>query len=144
MKIATANQNTILLTNIAEILTTSGFPIALGYIFGSQITGHATRTSDVDVAVLFPAKTTPMKRFAMRLKLIGMLENALRKPVDLVILNDIKSVFFKFVIISEGKKCLISDEDLMADFELAVMNDYIDFKPFLDSYNDHYVQKHSK
>ncbi len=138
------NHNTVLLQSVAEVFTASGLPIILGYVFGSQIVGHATHTSDVDVAALFSAKTTPAKRFAMRLKLISMLENALRKPVDLVVLNDIKSVFFKFVIISEGKKCFIADEDMMADFELATMNDYIDFKPFLDSYNDHYVQKHSK
>lgn len=143
MKTAIFSENETILENVGTALSASKLPIVTGYVFGSYITGHPTRTSDVDIAVLFPVNTTSMKRFSMRLKLISILESALKKTVDLVVLNDIKSVFFKFIIISEGKKCLIADEDLMADFELTVMNDYIDFKPFLDSYNDHYVQKHA-
>lgn len=130
--------------HISRVLKNANMPIEIGYLFGSQITGDTTSSSDIDIAVLFNKKTTLMQRFNMRLKLMTMLQKTLKKPIDLVVLNDTRSIFFKFVIISEGERCYVKNEDTMADFELTTINDYIDFKPFLDAYNDRYVQKYSQ
>lgn len=129
---------------IERCFTVSSIRVELAYLFGSQITGHAGKASDVDIAVLMPDDMTRMERFNARLKLMGELEKYLQKPIDLVVLNDVTSIFFRFVIISEGVRCFIPDRDVLLDYELRTMNEYIDFKPFLDEYNTKYVEKYSK
>lgn len=115
--------------------------ITLAYIFGSQINGTASRNSDLDVAVLFNSGLTKTQRFNLRLLIIGKLEKILKHRVDLVVFNDLKSLFFKYVIISEGKLLFRASEDKQLDFECKLMGEYFDFKPFLDIQNKNYVKK---
>lgn len=115
--------------------------ITLAYIFGSQINGTASRNSDLDVAVLFNSGLTKTQRFNLRLLIIGKLEKILKHRVDLVVFNDLKSLFFKYVIISEGKLLFRASEDEQLDFECKLMGEYFDFKPFLDIQNKNYVKK---
>ena len=114
--------------------------IALAYVFGSQINGTASRNSDLDVAILFGPNLTKMQRFNLRLLLIGKLEKIFKLKIDLVILNDLRSLFFKYVIISEGKLLFKASEEEHLDFECKLMGEYFDFKPFLDIQNKNYVK----
>lgn len=126
---------------VARFFAKTERDVELVYVFGSQITGHATTESDIDIAILLPRSMTQMQRFKIRLKLAGELEKYLGKQVDLVVLNDIRAIFFRFVIISEGTCCYARSHDEMLDFELRTMNEYIDFKPFLDEYNENYIKR---
>lgn len=60
------------------------------YLFGSVASGRAHRESDVDLAVLLDRQVypTPQQRFDLRLRLIGRLQSAIGRDVDLVVLND--------------------------------------------------------
>lgn len=115
--------------------------IALAYVFGSQADGTANKDSDFDMAILFNPGLTKMQRFNLRLLLIGKLEKILKTKVDLVVLNDLKSLFFKYVIISEGKLIFKNSEETHLDFECKLMSEYFDFKPFLDLQNRNYVER---
>ena len=116
-------------------------PIELVYVFGSFVTGHATKNSDIDIAVLFSEKVSKDKRFSLRLELMGKLSRLFRRDVDAVVLNDTPSLFFQFVIIKEGRAIFYVSEAARADFESRVFGRYFDFAPFLSRYNRHYVQR---
>ena len=124
--------------HIDKILRQSNIDVA--YLFGSHATGTQTRDSDIDIAVLLPKKTTPKKRFETRLQLMELLEKQLGKAIDLIIINDIKSLFFKYVIVKEGKVIYLKSEERRIDFECRTLSLYFDFQPFLELYNKNYVK----
>lgn len=122
------------------------YGVRFAYVFGSQVTGHANRDSDVDIAVMLPQKShtskrESSKRFDIRLKLIPDLSRVLKKEVDVVILNDVKSLFFKYIITKEGQLIYTASEEERVNFEYKIMNDYFDFAPFLEAYNRAYVER---
>lgn len=112
------------------------------YLFGSQATGQATKNSDFDFAVMLSEKIVKKKRFDIRLKLISEISRTLKNDkVEIVVLNNEKSSFFKFVIIKEGKVVFEKDHSARVDFELKTMNEYYDFSPFLNLYNQSYLKR---
>jgi len=114
--------------------------VLFGYIFGSQVTGKTDFESDVDIAVFLDEKRVK-DMFKKRLSLIGKLEGVLKKTTEVVVLNEIKSIFFKFVIIKEGRVVFERDHSQRVDFELKTMQDYYDYEPFLDAYNKAYLER---
>jgi len=115
-------------------------PVLLAYVFGSSVGGQEVSKSDVDVAVFLTEGLTKQKRFEVRLTLIGQLSKIFRKDVDLVVMNDIASLFFKYIIIKEGRLVYSRSELERIDFENRVLGLYFDFQPFLDTYNQNYVK----
>ena len=114
--------------------------ILFGYIFGSAALGFTNKESDIDVAVyLDPNQVKDI--FEKRLQLIERCQFLLKKPVDVVILNEERSIFFKFVIIREVKLVFERDHGQRVDFELRTMQEYYDFQPFLEAYNKAYIQR---
>jgi predicted nucleotidyltransferase len=114
--------------------------ILFGYIFGSAALGNTNRQSDIDVAVyLDPNRVKNI--LEKRLQMIEKCQSLLKKPVDVVILNEEQSIFFKFVIIKEGTVVFERDHGQRVDFELRTMQEYYDYQPFLDAYNKAYIQR---
>jgi uncharacterized protein len=112
------------------------------YLFGSQAAGQAMKDSDFDFAVMFSDKIKKHKIFDVRLKLISEIARTLKNDkVEVVVLNNEKSSFFKFVIIKEGKVFFEKDHSARVDFELKTMNEYYDFSPFLNLYNQAYLKR---
>lgn len=128
--------------NIVSILNRNG--VELGFVFGSVLTEYFNKDSDIDIGVLFPKSFSIKKRFQLRVELINQLSKILKRQVDLVVLNDVTSLLLKFVVISEGRLIYSSSEDANINYQFAVMTEYHDFKPFLDMYNQHYVQKNTR
>lgn len=71
---------------------------------------------------------------------IVQFERFFKLKIDLVVLNELGAVFFKYVISSEGRLVFCSSEDAYLDFECRVMGEYFDFKDFLDLQNKNYVK----
>lgn len=115
--------------------------VQLAYVFGSQITGRSNMDSDIDIAVLLPKNMSKTARIKHRFKLISQLSRFLGKSVDLVVFNDLNSLFFKFIITKEGKNIFRKGERQYLDFECQLMGEYYDFKPFLDLQNKLYVER---
>lgn len=135
------------------------YGVEFAYIFGSFTTGNAAKASDIDIAVYL--KTSPVRlslhperragreqagreinqRFEIRLKLITELSKIFPKTIDLVVINDLKSVFFKYVILKEGQLIYNADTELRVDTECKILNEYFDFKPFLQMYNQNFINK---
>ena len=103
------------------------------YLFGSYATGHAREKSDVDIALyLDPAKK--QDQFEKRLALIAELSGLLKKEADVVVLNT-ASPFLKHVVLKEGMLLFDRDPSKRIDFELKATNEYFDYKPTLELYN---------
>ena len=115
--------------------------ILFTYLFGSAIRGGFNKKSDLDIAVYFNDRMTPDEQFQKRLHIIEHLQNRTGKNVEVINLSEINSIFFKFVIIKEGKVILEKDHSRRVDFELKTMNDYYDFQPFLREYNRSYIER---
>ncbi|NOR14304.1 MAG: HigA family addiction module antidote protein [Candidatus Aminicenantes bacterium] len=114
--------------------------ILFGYIFGSAAQGFTNRQSDIDVAV-YLNQNLVKDTFEKRLQMIEKYQSILKKPVDVVILNEERSIFFKFVIIKEGKVVFERDHGQRVDFELRTMQEYYDYQPFLEAYNKAYIHR---
>lgn len=133
------NLNKVQINKIKALFKKKG--VIFGYLFGSQAKGTAIKSSDFDFAVMLDEEDKK-KRFDMRCRMIGELTGIVGKnEVDLVVLNDIRDILFKFVIIKEGITIYEKDHLKRVMFELRAMNDYYDFKPFLEAYNKAYLKR---
>jgi predicted nucleotidyltransferase len=118
------------------------YEVKFAYLFGSRATGKANKNSDYDFAVMLPREISADERFNKRLKMIGEVVGALKNnKVDLIVLNDTRSVLLKFAVIYEGKVIYDKDHDDRVDFEVMAMNYYYDFSPFLNAYNKAYLKR---
>ena len=118
----------------------SGSPVAFAYLFGSQVARTVAKESDVDIAIFFDRAVPKSERFEYRLKLMGTLSRLFKKEAEVVVLNDISSLFFKYAIIREGRLLYEKSEAARVEFERKLLGEFFDFQPFLDAYNRHYVQ----
>jgi predicted nucleotidyltransferase len=102
------------------------------YLFGSVVTEHFTKDSDIDVAVL---TSEPMDAL-LRWKLIQQLAIALNRDVDLVDLS-IASTVMQFQVVSTGERVFTADPVGIEWWELKVYQLYLtlndDRKPILEA-----------
>lgn len=126
------------LTDLQKIFKAN--KVQFAYVFGSAASKKTVNSSDIDIAV-FLNETNKTKRFDIRLKLISELEKNIDKKIDLVILNDIESLFFKYVIISEGKKIFEIDQANRVEEETKIIGEYFDFKPFLEEFHKSFIKR---
>lgn len=103
------------------------------YLFGSLAYENFISKSDIDLAVYLDEKKCK-DLFEKRLELITRTSRALKKDVDIVILNT-ASLFLKYVVLKEGKLVFEKDKEKRIDFELKSINEYFDFKPILEMYH---------
>ena len=117
------------------------YEVEFAYLFGSRAAGNENKESDFDFAVMLPDGFSDRKIFDIRLKLMSEIMRILKTDaVDLVVLNEIKSVLMKFSIVREGVLIFSRDPGKKTDFELRVISEYYDFKPFINAYNKAYVK----
>lgn len=114
--------------------------VVLAFLFGSQARETSGPASDVDIAVLLPKKFSKKKRFETRLVLMKECADILKRETDIVVFNDISSLFFQYAVLNEGKIIYQSSEEAAVDFESRTMSRYFDFQPFLMAYNKQYVK----
>lgn len=114
--------------------------VVFAYLFGSQVSGKTNSESDVDIAVYIDEKNIS-DLFKTRLLLIEELQTIFKKQTEVVLLNEFRSIFFKFVIIKEGKVLFEKNHSKRVDFELKIMQEYYDFQPFLNAYNQAYLTR---
>lgn len=117
------------------------YDVAFAYVFGSFATGNFIKSSDIDIAVFLKSPETARERFEIRLKLMAELGKILNREIDLVIINDISSIFFKYVIFKEGHIIFDKDRDFRIDTECRTYSEYFDFQPFLEQYNKNFLNK---
>lgn len=102
------------------------------YLFGSAAEGRMHRESDVDVGVLLDWRVHPKAsdRFDLRLRLIGQLESAAGRPVDLVVLNDAPPHLGRRIM-ATGAQLVMADAALDLAHQRLVRSRAADLEPFL-------------
>jgi uncharacterized protein YutE (UPF0331/DUF86 family)/predicted nucleotidyltransferase len=86
--------------------------VAAAWLFGSAARGALHRESDVDVGVLlrWDRHRDRADRFDAGIRLAGRLQAALRRPVDLVVLNDAPPLLGR-AFVTGGRPLLIRDPE---------------------------------
>lgn len=106
--------------------------LVCAYLFGSHARGEAGARSDVDVAVLFD-EDPPHNLAGLHLDLEDDLTGALRRPVDLVVLNH-AWVDLVHRILRDGVLVLERDRSARIRFEVRARKNYFDLLPHLRRY----------
>lgn len=93
------------------------------YIFGSEAAGRTRPESDVDVAVLVRRLPAAMERLQLRQDL----EDRLRRPVDLIFLEDASPILARQVL-RHGRLVFDGEPHRRAEFIVRSMTEYADLK----------------
>ena len=113
--------------------------IAAIYLFGSQAKNSARPDSDVDIAILVLNENQDL--FYLELRLNGDVGKYVTyDPLEVFVLNRLP-IAFKFHVISQGKVLVSLNEKFRVNWEVKVIGDYWDFKPFLDEYYRAFFQR---
>ena len=109
--------------------------ILVAYLYGSTVKGYGRKGSDIDVGLLLREDFTTDALYPARIA--GEIKRVcgFDREVDVRILNKMSPRFLHQVI--GGEAILLSrDESDRVKFETSVVDAYIDFKPFLEQYNE--------
>jgi predicted nucleotidyltransferase len=101
--------------------------VLAAYLFGSHATGKARPGSDVDVAVLLSQKDS-LVRFERRLRLGNEAEDAIGRPVDLIVLNDAPPLL-QHQVLKHGRLLDERDQRARVEFEVRAGQVYADLEP---------------
>ena len=107
--------------------------VAAAYLFGSAARPDST-PNDIDVAVLFE-KDPPSTFEGLNLDLAAELENLLKAPVDLVVLNR-APVDLIHRVLTAGRLLFEGDSSRRVAFEVRARNEYFDLEPILMRYRE--------
>lgn len=114
--------------------------VLAAYVFGSVATGRARPESDVDVAVLLREDLDKEARFFEGLRLGAEVEGLLRRPTDLVVLNDAPPVL-QHQVLTHGRLVFERDRAARVEFEVRAGKIYADLKPMYDFFTQDLFQK---
>ena len=112
--------------------------IVFAYLFGSISNNTYNSKSDIDVALFLEEDGD---YFEKKLQIMEAIERKFKKSADVVILNNAKSSFLKYVIIKEGTVVLERKRDCRTNFEFKTMQEYFDYAPISKMYNDALLSK---
>jgi predicted nucleotidyltransferase len=108
--------------------------VVVGYLFGSAARGELRPSSDADVAILLSGSPAPTLA-SMRPGLQADLEEAVRRAVDLVILNHASPDLIHRVL-RDSVLLVERDRSARIRFEVNARNEYFDVLPFLNRYRE--------
>lgn len=117
--------------NLAPELAERFPAIRVLYLFGSQAAGHAGSKSDVDIGIMLEENAYLLNQM-LDLEIGFFVENRLRRPVDVVVLNR-ASPILQHQVMARGVRLYEADAAQRARFELIAFKRYVDAR--------HYQQK---
>ena len=98
--------------------------IRLAYLFGSYAEGNAASMSDIDVAVLLEGEGRNLSQ-AYRKTMLAVMDALGSERFDLLLLNN-APLALQFQVISERRTLYARDEQVLNDFEMAVIRKFQD------------------
>jgi uncharacterized protein YutE (UPF0331/DUF86 family)/predicted nucleotidyltransferase len=106
--------------------------VAAVYLFGSVAAGTDTPASDIDLGVLYEAPPAA-KLDAGPLDLEGDLERRLRRPAQVVVLNDAPADL-RIRVVGAQRLLVERNRSARIRFEVATRNEFFDLEPMLLEY----------
>lgn len=97
--------------------------IIFAYLHGSFLDGSFR---DVDIAIYVQSTLSKKEALKEELKLERILEEKIKLPADVRVLN-YSPLSFRYNVFKDGKLILTKDEDLRSDFVSLSLREYFDF-----------------
>jgi len=110
--------------------------LAAVYLFGSFAAGREGPLSDVDVAVLLAEKVPAGQYDALTIDYYGEVAHALGTGEVSVVLLNRSSLPLRYEVVRGGRVLLDRLPAERLAFEVRTLDEYMDFKPLLDAYDD--------
>ncbi|MEW6045468.1 MAG: nucleotidyltransferase domain-containing protein [Bacillota bacterium] len=127
-----AGQTPAHLTEVLRDILVAQDDVAFAYLFGSMAKGRARATSDIDVAVwlvhVASRDPDPVAALDRGLELAAELEAAVRRPVDVVVLNH-APLALAHNVLRHGRLLFCRDERARALFYVEHVRRWIDMGP---------------
>ena len=120
------------LAEVRRFFELHGGGVVAVYVFGSVGRGEDRPRSDVDVGVLLQHSPQPTLE-GQPLELAEVLEEALGRDVDLVVLNEAPADLVHRVL-RDGQLVFETDRSARIRFEVRRRNEYFDLLPMLTEY----------
>jgi predicted nucleotidyltransferase len=115
--------------------------IVIAYLFGSAARDEMTSLSDIDIGILFNSRINAMRRYDVKLELMGEISSASGlNRVDIVDMEK-GSVLLNYNIIKNGKILKSNDENLRVRFETSILSRYLDEKYYLQRHTDQLLKR---
>ena len=119
------NKTNMIKTSLSPLMKMD--EIQFAYLFGSYAKGDYSQRSDIDIAVYLEKQ---YNNFDTKLKIHHKLEVALRKEIDLIILNSAKNFNLLENIFDDGIVIKDSRDDSRIMYELDREHEIKDYKEF--------------
>jgi predicted nucleotidyltransferase len=110
--------------------------IIFAYIFGSYAKGNVKEDSDIDIAIYLKDSIGTYAYLDMKMEL----SEALKREVDLVILNDSTSLL-KYEIYKKNILLFTHDESIENRYKVKILFEYDDMKRYLDLSYDKTIER---
>ncbi|MGQ9626376.1 MAG: type VII toxin-antitoxin system MntA family adenylyltransferase antitoxin [Anaerolineae bacterium] len=116
--------------------------VILAYLYGSYATGRVWAESDLDIAVLFDSRFSPLEQFQLTLRYMAEIDELIGGGVEIDVreLNP-APLEFRIQVIKPGRCLYARSERERVDFETRTIIEYLDFKPALDEYYHHLIKR---
>jgi predicted nucleotidyltransferase len=113
-------------------LTAAPLGLVSAYLFGSHVSGHAHRESDVDIGVVLIRAVFPTgrERFDERVRLAAALGSGPAHPADVVVLNDVPPQLGRRIV-TEGRRIFCADAEADHAYVRDVLLRAADLAPFV-------------
>lgn len=105
--------------------------ILFAYLYGSYARKEENQKSDIDIAIYLSQE--PKTEFLPE-KLSTKLEKKINKNIDIRILNN-RKIIFKHQVLKHSELLFSKDENKRVEFETYVYDRYLDFKYYINQYN---------
>lgn len=110
--------------------------IIFAYIFGSYAQGKDRVDSDIDIAIFLEENVDIDTYLEMKMRL----EEACKREIDLIILNDTKPLL-RYEIYKSNVPLFCRDKSLETRFKVKTLFEYSDFKKYLDLSYDKTIER---
>jgi len=105
--------------------------VSAAYLFGSVIMGMERKGSDLDIAVHLDDNLSTEQMGQYRFELMDLLERAIGREIDLVVLNT-ASLKIISQVLKYGRLVYTANIDQAKSYKLRKQKEYFDFKYYMD------------
>ena len=118
--------------------------ISIVYLFGSRIVGKRTPLSDVDIGVIFKDATQCREKGSLYTRLFELFSDSYpATKIDIVFLQT-APLSLQYSAVKEGKILFEENPVFTADYEYSIMNQYVDFRPVLDFFDQTLAERYGE
>ena len=118
--------------------------VAIVYLFGSKATGRTSRLSDIDIGVILKNPAFEKDTRALYQVLYEIFtEICPNSKLDIVFLQT-APLALQYSAIKDGKILFEEDPKFTADYVNLLINQYLDFKPVLDFFDQVSMERYAK